>query len=97
MVKDHKMSPASCPNCGEIHDGALNAEGNRKPKWGDIFICIECHHIGIFDNNLQLRNPTDAEMVDIAGNPAIIRTMRALEQFDEQRQQRAKSTETKPG
>lgn len=96
VIKDFKVPIANCPNCGKKVDAAMSVNGKRKPRWGDVSICIECHHISVYDNGLQLRNPTDDEMLSIAGNPDVIKAMKALEAFDHERQQRAKSTETKP-
>jgi len=48
------------------------------PSPGDVAICLHCAHIHIYAEDLTLRQPNDAEIVDIAGDEEIIRMMAAL-------------------
>jgi hypothetical protein len=49
-------------------EAATSIDGDAKPEDGDVSICLKCGHFMIFENS-QPRNPTDAEMCDIAGDP----------------------------
>jgi len=77
---DVKLDPMECPNCKHMLDGAFSVGSEATPENGDASICIECGHLVIFDNN-QLRNPTDAEIIEFAGDPRIVAAMTALDKI----------------
>jgi hypothetical protein len=39
-------------------------------------------HVHIYADDLTLRNPTEAELVDIAGDPEIVRAVERLGMFN---------------
>jgi hypothetical protein len=52
-----------CPKCGYAMDAHTGTAGNKEPpRPGDIGVCVGCMSPFIFDENLKLREPTDAEM-----------------------------------
>lgn len=65
------LPETSCPNCGSTLNRATSLMGDHTPSDGDVTICLRCGHIMIFEND-RPRNPTDAEMREIAGDPRII-------------------------
>jgi hypothetical protein len=77
----HILPPSRCPNCGKVLDAATGVDEKglhqRLPAAGDFTVCIGCGHIMVFANDLTLRNPTAAEMREIAGNRHIIAIQRA--------------------
>jgi hypothetical protein len=48
-----------------------------RPRPGNISVCIDCGHIMAFADDLTLRNLTDAEMIEIAGDKRILALQRA--------------------
>ena len=69
----------NCLNCGKVLTAASSFEAPRQgPEPGDIAICISCAHLHCYTSDLRLRQPTDEEIVEIAGDPEIVRMMKAL-------------------
>jgi uncharacterized protein with PIN domain len=68
---------SNCPSCGKLLDAASSFK-NAVPSPGDFSICINCGHILVFADDLTVRNPTDAEIVEIAGNRDLILMQKAL-------------------
>ena len=68
----HHVPPSVCPSCGAINDAATDPTGKAAPKPGDISLCFRCGHLCAFADDLTLRALTDAEMIDIAGDPMIV-------------------------
>jgi hypothetical protein len=78
-VKERAPPNRACLDCGKMLDQASGLGHDRKPKPGDITICFGCGHIMAFAKDLSFRPLTDAEMIEIAGNPVIVKaqTLRA--------------------
>lgn len=62
-----------CLACNEVLDGAANTGETHKPTPGDVTVCLYCGHLMTFDNGLNLRELTSAEMYECAGNPTILK------------------------
>ena len=60
-----------CPRCGKVNDRLSDLLGDAIPKPGDISICIQCGHVSIFTEGLQLREPNSLESVDILADQRI--------------------------
>jgi hypothetical protein len=76
------VKPSPCTACGKVMDSAWEAgPGNARPKPGDASICFYCHHLMVFGDDLALRDLTDAEIVDVAGDPSIVHAMELLGGF----------------
>lgn len=69
MITTTSTPSNHCLSCSEIIDAAT---GPGSPSPGDISVCAHCGHVTVFDDNLKLRAPTDAEVIDIAGNPELL-------------------------
>jgi hypothetical protein len=77
----------ACLNCGHKIDAAAptpDFPDASTPRPGDVAICLDCVHIHIYADDLTLRNPTEAELVDIAGDPDIVRAVERLGMFNRQ-------------
>jgi hypothetical protein len=61
-----------CTNCGKKLNAATSPFAQDNPAPGDATVCIKCNHIMIFDENMRLRNPTDEEFDEIAGDEEIL-------------------------
>jgi len=63
------MLATKCPTCGALLDGAAipeSATDDRSgPKSGDYTICIKCREISRFDDDLQLRAPTEKDILEM--------------------------------
>jgi hypothetical protein len=73
-----KMPPMRClnPGCRKMLDAATAlATGGIKP--GDVSLCIYCGHLMVLGDNHRLREPTTAEMHDMAGDPRILQAQAA--------------------
>ena len=68
-----------CTACGCKLDGAaaIGQEGSVKPTAGDVTVCMECGHIMAYADSRTLRNLTDDEIKDVAGDPNILAIQRA--------------------
>ncbi len=74
---DHEaeVPKSACMDCGYVAD---RCSGPAAPEPGDITICIECRGINVFASDLTLRKPTDAELVNMAGDPRLIALTNAI-------------------
>jgi hypothetical protein len=76
--EDHHLPKGSpCTSCGEMLDGATCVGNDIGPSPGDVTVCISCGHIMVFADDLSFRDPTDAEIVAIAGDPYVLMIQRA--------------------
>jgi len=74
-MKTSRYRPTLCLRCGYCLD---TATGEGKPSPGDVSICMECHHIMCFADDMTMREPTAEELVEIAKNKDIARCLAAL-------------------
>lgn len=72
-----RVPMSECLGCGKRMDGATGVDHRSRPKPGHITICIGCGHLMAFADDMRLRNLTDAEMYEIAGDPRLIAVQRA--------------------
>ena len=89
-VTNHVMPPSPCTACGKVMDRA--GEGPflaGKPRPGDISICMHCSHIMAFDDNLMLRDLTEAEVVECAGEPELLWVMALLGKYRKYKQEKS--------
>jgi hypothetical protein len=78
-----RIEPGACLNCGAKLSGAGIVGGDAPPpNDGDIAVCIYCSHIHVFDGG-KMRNPTDAEIVDMAGDPELLKVIKLGRLYDE--------------
>lgn len=83
-----RTPPSKCLNCGKLitagaptpdfPDDSKPNPDDSKPNPGDVAVCLDCAHVHIYADDLTLRAPTDDEMVDIAGDPEMIRAVEAI-------------------
>lgn len=72
------MKESPCTNCGKVNDAATALDGDIQPEPGDVAVCLYCHHLMVYGDGLTLRDPTSDELIDMAGDPDVLRTMRAV-------------------
>jgi hypothetical protein len=71
----HKASP--CLSCGAIMDAATGIGNKAKPHAGAITLCVKCGHLMAYTWDMSLRELTDEEIVDIAGDERVLAIQRA--------------------
>jgi hypothetical protein len=78
------LGPTPCPSCGELLDAVTSLYEEAMPSDGDVTLCFNCGHLMVFADG-RPRNPTDAEMHTIAGDPRIIKAQAARARVREQK------------
>jgi hypothetical protein len=80
-INIERVPASNCPNCGKLCDAVTRIEEDATPSPGDFTICLDCKHLMVFADDLTLRNPTDAEIVEAAGDPEILATQRFVQRY----------------
>jgi hypothetical protein len=70
--RDTRHAESACLGCGKVIDAATGIGHKRRPKPGDITICLSCGHLQAYDWGMRLRALTDKEMFDVAGDEQIL-------------------------
>lgn len=72
--EESRLPESACTNCGHKLDActAVSADGMGKPNPGDMTVCICCGHIMAFADDLTLRELTDEQAKQVAGDPRIL-------------------------
>jgi hypothetical protein len=77
-----RIQAEPCLNCGRPLSGiGVPKGGTPPPSDGDLAVCMYCSHIHVFDGG-KMRNPTDAEMVEIAGDPDLLKVIKFNELYN---------------
>lgn len=63
--QDYRVKESPCPGCGEMQDGAFGPDSDRSPEPGDFSICLKCQGIFVFDDDQQLRELTEADILEL--------------------------------
>ena len=82
MIEDYRVPGSACINCGKDIDAASPVSGGRGPQPGDLSICLYCRHLMVYGDDLRVRNLTDEEAIEVAGDPELVLTMKMLGEFD---------------
>lgn len=76
------VPPSACTNCGKVMDSARVVDKDDvAPTPGDVTICFYCHHLMAFADDMTLRDLTDAEIVEVAGDPRLVKAVALLSAF----------------
>lgn len=70
-----------CLNCDDWLDTSTIFDTSSepvRPSEGDITVCLHCRHVMAYREDLTLRNLTDEEVVEIAGDPKLVATVELL-------------------
>lgn len=81
----------ACLDCGRKVDSGTDvteSDNPRPPRPGDIAICLHCAHVMIYAGDLTVRAPTDAEVIEIAGDPDMVRAVNAIVAFNKREHSR---------
>jgi hypothetical protein len=70
------VPPTQCTACDKPIDAATPVDDAEelaaRPSAGDATVCLGCGHIMIYAADLSLRDPTEEEMAEIAGDRRIV-------------------------
>lgn len=81
-MSDTRLPESKCTACGYLTDTATcPSDDNAVPEEGAITVCIRCGHMMAYDAELRLRDLTDEEMHEVAGNEDILRIQEARGEF----------------
>jgi len=81
----------NCTNCGKLNDVATDSSGSGcTPSAGDLSVCFYCGHLTVFADDLTLREPTDDEIVELAGLPELVDAMSKLPMMRRRYEERKK-------
>jgi DNA-directed RNA polymerase subunit RPC12/RpoP len=77
--KDGRPLPeVACLDCGKTIDAAARTvdKDDDRPSPGDVAICFYCGHLMVFADDMSVREPTEGEVIEMAGDPDIVEGMR---------------------
>lgn len=81
-VKSSRFKPSPCISCGVSNDAATGATDlNATPVPGDIMICLSCGHIAAYGEDMRIRELTEREQIEIAGDRDILHAQRIRHRF----------------
>jgi hypothetical protein len=81
---DHHVATCACLACGQPLDGALGIETDDRPAPGNTSLCIYCGHLMAFADDMTLRELTNEEAHEIAGDEHILMAQRVRARMDEE-------------
>jgi hypothetical protein len=71
--KSRRMPESKCTGCGKLNDAATPIdEEAAMPNPGDVTVCLHCGNVMAFADDLSLRDLTDAEQREAAGDARIM-------------------------
>lgn len=73
---EYRVPASPCYQCGMMTDGAGGQPTCPRPM--DIGVCVGCHAVSLYADDLTMRQPTAAEQADIDNDADIQRAIRML-------------------
>lgn len=74
------LSTVRCPSCGSRPDATQCVTSpDARPSTGDVCICASCWRVAVYTDTGK-RQPTPAELDDLATNPDVRRGLRIIAQ-----------------
>jgi len=67
-----KSPLCACKACGHRLSAISHTDKHKVPKPGCYTVCLYCGHLMVLDQDLRARNPTSTEMLEIAGDKALL-------------------------
>jgi hypothetical protein len=87
-MSNGRMPVSICISCGKPNDSftAVSDRYSKRPKSGDISICLYCGHVAIYSDDLTLRELTSDEIREIAGHPLLLRAQKVSAKYREMKE-----------
>jgi hypothetical protein len=71
-----------CLNCKHKLNASDTLEDDRDaPEPGCFTVCMYCSHLMVFADDMSVREPTDAEIVAVAGHGELLQMMAVLAEY----------------
>lgn len=67
-MNEYRTPSSPCPCCGKTLDMTMTVGSGRGPQPGDFSMCTYCGAMGVFNEIMRRRLPTDEELADVAGH-----------------------------
>jgi len=80
-MKAHELK-TTCPSCHVVHTHAGSIATRNAPKPGDYNLCVTCHEISCYDDDLQLRALDAGDAVDLPAEDIALMQRMLREGFD---------------
>lgn len=78
-MKITRHAPSPCTNCGKMLDAASSPFNDDTPEPGSsAMVCLECGHVMILAEDGKLRDPTDKEIIELAGDRDLVAAQNML-------------------
>lgn len=72
-TEEHRIPPFHCPKCGYLMNKSTDAfSSSVKPTEGDVSMCLMCGNLMLFNADLSVREPTEAERRELSVLPQIV-------------------------
>jgi hypothetical protein len=68
---------SACPDCGAVSNGAASYGSNSRPEPGDPTLCFACGALLMYADDLRLRLPTGAELIQLQSDRTVWRLIEA--------------------
>jgi hypothetical protein len=68
---------SACPDCGAVSNRPASYAANARPEPGDPTLCFACGALVVFADDLRLRLPTGAELIQLQSDPTVWRLIEA--------------------
>jgi hypothetical protein len=81
-----RLADHHCPNCHTPLSAVTHPTTDATPSDGDYSVCLYCGHLLVIEGG-HVRNPTDIEMREMAGNPDVVAAVEMAHQFRQWRAQ----------
>lgn len=91
---EHRTAECHCLSCGEILDALSHPDHDALPEEGCITVCAYCRHIMALNADFTVRELTDAEMIDVAGNAELLAVQRLLDEFEQWKREEKEERKT---
>ncbi len=67
-IAEELAKPTTCPECGSLHEmaAALDDLEERPARPKDFVVCYDCQTVSIFDEDMILRMPTEAQIIGLS-------------------------------
>jgi len=69
MADMHRIPEIKCLVCDTRLNHAADLKDCIPPNPGDLTICLYCHHLMTFQDDLTLRNATQEELKELEDDP----------------------------
>ena len=80
-MTDYPVPEARCVRCGKPLDAATAMDGVNAPGPGDVGVCLKCHYPQIYGDDMQMREPTEEELHELARDTSVVKAMRTLKVY----------------